>query len=396
MTARIAARMDRMAPSGIRKVNEKALAMERAGKTVLHFEIGRPDFDTPEYIKQAAIEALRQGDVFYTSNFGKMELRKAIAEKLKRENGLVYEADEILVTAGLSEAVFAVLAAILDEGDELLVPDPVWINYRNVPAFLNAVPVSYELKEENGYQLDLSEIRSKITDRTRAIVLVTPNNPTGGVLCRRVLNELAALAIEKDLLVISDEVYERLVYGGEEHVSIASLPGMKERTFTMNGLSKAYSMTGWRLGYVAAPKEYIPVLNKFHQHNTTCAISFGQTAAIAAFREEGGEVREMVKEYERRRDYAVKAINGIEGLSCLCPKGAFYIFINCKALGMPSEALANRLLDEANIALVPGSVFGPGGEGYLRMSFANSYENIVEGCRRLKDAVAKIRQEGQV
>ena len=392
MTARIAARMDRMAPSGIRKVNEKALAMERAGKTVLHFEIGRPDFDTPEYIKQAAIEALRQGDVFYTSNFGKMELRKAIAEKLKRENGLVYEADEILVTAGLSEAVFAVLAAILDEGDELLVPDPVWINYRNVPAFLNAVPVSYELKEENGYQLDLS----KITDRTRASVLVTPNNPTGGVLCRRVLNELAALAIEKDLLVISDEVYERLVYGGEEHVSIASLPGMKERTFTMNGLSKAYSMTGWRLGYVAAPKEYIPVLNKFHQHNTTCAISFGQTAAIAAFREEGGEVREMVKEYERRRDYAVKAINGIEGLSCLCPKGAFYIFINCKALGMPSEALANRLLDEANIALVPGSVFGPGGEGYLRMSFANSYENIVEGCRRLKDAVAKIRQEGQV
>ena len=389
----IASRMERMAPSGIRRVNEKALAMERAGETVIHFEIGRPDFDTPEYIKKAAIEALRSGDVFYTSNFGKMELRQAIAEKLKRENGLDYKAEEILVTAGLSEAVFAVLAAILEEGDELLVPDPVWINYRNVPAFLNAVPVSYELKEENGYQLDLEEIRSKVTAKTRAIVLVTPNNPTGGVLCREVLQKLADLAVEKDLLVISDEVYERLIYDGTEHVSIASLPGMKERTFTMNGLSKTYSMTGWRLGYVAAPQEYIPALNKFHQHNTTCAVSFGQTAAIAALREEGDEVKTMVEEYQRRRDYAVQAVNAIDGLSCLSPKGAFYIFINCRALGISSADLSDYLLENAKIALVPGSVFGPGGEGYLRMSFANSYENIVEGCARLKDAVETLKKE---
>ncbi len=389
----IASRMERMAPSGIRRVNEKALAMERAGETVIHFEIGRPDFDTPEYIKKAAIEALRSGDVFYTSNFGKMELRQAIAEKLKRENGLDYKAEEILVTAGLSEAVFAVLAAILEEGDELLVPDPVWINYRNVPAFLNAVPVSYELKEENGYQLDLEEIRSKVTAKTRAIVLVTPNNPTGGVLCREVLQKLADLAIEKDLLVISDEVYERLIYDGTEHVSIASLPGMKVRTFTLNGLSKTYSMTGWRLGYVAAPQEYIPALNKFHQHNTTCAVSFGQTAAIAALREEGDEVKAMVEEYQRRRDYAVQAVNAIDGLSCLSPKGAFYIFINCRALGISSADLSDYLLENAKIALVPGSVFGPGGEGYLRMSFANSYENIVEGCARLKDAVETLKKE---
>ncbi len=389
----IASRMERMAPSGIRRVNEKALAMERAGETVIHFEIGRPDFDTPEYIKKAAIEALRSGDVFYTSNFGKMELRQAIAEKLKRENGLDYKAEEILVTAGLSEAVFAVLAAILEEGDELLVPDPVWINYRNVPAFLNAVPVSYELKEENGYQLDLEEIRSKVTAKTRAIVLVTPNNPTGGVLCREVLQKLADLAVEKDLLVISDEVYERLIYDGTEHVSIASLPGMKVRTFTLNGLSKTYSMTGWRLGYVAAPQEYIPALNKFHQHNTTCAVSFGQTAAIAALREEGDEVKAMVEEYQRRRDYAVQAVNAIDGLSCLSPKGAFYIFINCRALGISSADLSDYLLENAKIALVPGSVFGPGGEGYLRMSFANSYENIVEGCARLKDAVETLKKE---
>jgi len=392
MAAKIASRMDRMAPSGIRKVNEKALAMERNGEKVIHFEIGRPDFDTPEYIKKAAIESLNAGNVFYTSNFGTMELRQAIADKLKRENDVDYKATEILVTAGLSEAVFAVLATILEEGDELLVPDPVWLNYINVPNLLNAVPVTYELKEENGYQLDLNEIRAKITPKTRAIVIVTPNNPTGGVLSRETLEGLAKIVIENDLLVISDEVYERLIYDGEKHVSIASLPGMKERTFTMNGMSKAYSMTGWRLGYVAAPEEYITVINKFHQHNTTCAVSFGQAAAVVALRDEGDEVNEMVKEYQRRRDYAVAAINGIEGISCLKPKGAFYIFINCKSLGMKSAALADYLLENAKIALVPGDVFGPGGEGYLRMSFANSYENIVEGCRRLSEAVASLRK----
>lgn len=392
MAARIASRMNRMAPSGIRKVNEKALAMERNGEKVIHFEIGRPDFDTPEYIKKAAVESLNAGNVFYTSNFGTMELRQAIADKLKRENGIDYKATEILVTAGLSEAVFAVLATILEEGDELLVPDPVWLNYSNVPNLLNAVPVTYELKEENGYQLDLDEIKSKITSKTRAIVIVTPNNPTGGVLSQATLEGLAKIVIENDLLVISDEVYERLIYDGEKHISIASLPGMKERTFTMNGMSKAYSMTGWRLGYVAAPEEYIAVINKFHQHNTTCAVSFGQAAAVVALRDEGEEVNEMVKEYQRRRDYAVKAINEIDGLSCLKPKGAFYIFINCKALGKKSAELADYLLEHAKIALVPGDVFGPGGEGYLRMSFANSYENIVEGCKRLSEAVASLRK----
>ena len=388
---KIAARMDRMAPSGIRKVNEKALAMERQGEKVLHFEIGRPDFDTPAYIKQAAIDSLNQGNVFYTSNYGTMELREEIAKKLKRENGIDYKPTEVLVTAGLSEAVFAVLASILDEGDEILVPDPVWLNYINVPRMLDAVPVTYELREENGYQLDLKEIESKITPKTRAIVIVTPNNPTGGVLSEETLKGLADIVLRHDLMVISDEVYERLIYDGAKHISIASLPGMKEHTFTMNGMSKAYSMTGWRLGYVAAPEEYIPVLNKFHQHNTTCAVSFGQAAAVVALRDEKDEVSDMVKEYQRRRDYAVDAINAIDGISCLKPKGAFYIFINCKQLGMKSAQLADYLLEHAKIALVPGDVFGPGGEGYLRMSFANSYENIVEGCRRLGEAVAALR-----
>ena len=392
MAAKIASRMNRMAPSGIRKVNEKALAMERAGERVLHFELGRPDFDTPEYIKKAAYQALAEGKVHYTSNFGLMELRQAIADKLKRENNVDYKTTEVLVTVGLSEAVFAVLAAILEPGDEILVPDPVWLNYINVPNLLGAKPVMYSLKEENGFQMDLEEVRSKITDKTRAVVIVTPNNPTGGVLEEDVLKELADIAISNDLMVISDEVYERLVYDGAKHISIASLPGMKERTFTMNGMSKAYAMDGWRLGYVAAPEEYILTMNKFHQHNTTCAPSFVQAAAIAALTQEKDEVQKMVKEYQRRRDYAVKAINEVEGISCICPKGAFYIFINCKSLGMKSAELSGYLLENAKIALVPGDVFGPGGEGYLRMSFATSYDNVVEGCAKLKEAVEQLRK----
>lgn len=391
MNYHIAARMDRMAPSGIRKVNEKALAMERAGEKVLHFEIGRPDFDTPEYIKKAADQAIEEGKVHYTSNFGLMELRQAIAEKLKRENHVDYKATEVLVTVGLSEAVFAVLAALLDEGDELLVPDPVWLNYINVPNLLGAKAVTYSLKEDNGYQMDLDEVRSKITPKTRGIVIVTPNNPTGGVLEEDVLKELAEIAKANDLMVIADEIYERLVYDGAKHVSIASLPGMKERTFTMNGMSKAYAMDGWRLGYVAAPEEYITVMNKFHQHNTTCAPNFVQVAGIAALTQEKDEVQKMVAEYQRRRDYAVQAINAIDGISCLCPKGAFYIFINCKQLGKTSAELSQYFLEQAKVALVPGDVFGPGGEGYLRMSFAASYESIVEGCERLKAAVEQMR-----
>ncbi|MEA5137324.1 MAG: pyridoxal phosphate-dependent aminotransferase [Candidatus Fimivivens sp.] len=392
MKNRIAARMSLLAPSGIRKVNEKALAMERAGESVIHFEIGRPDFDTPEYIKRACKESLNKGEVFYTSNFGDIGLREAVAKKLTLENHVEYQASEVLVTVGLSEAVFDVLCTILDEGDELLVPDPVWMNYLNVPRLLGATPVTYALREENDYQVDLAEIREKITEKTKALVLVTPNNPTGGVLSEQTLRGLAEIAVERDILVIADEIYERLIYDDAIHISIASLPGMKERTFTLNGLSKAFSMTGWRIGYVAAPEEYIAALNKIHQHNTTCAPSFVQKASIAALRDEQNEVADMVKEYQRRRDYAVAAINAIPGLSCRCPKGAFYIFINIKALNRPSAEVAQLLLEQAKIALVPGDVFGPGGEGYLRLSFANSYENIVEGCKRLQEAVTALQK----
>lgn len=386
----IAERMERLVPSGIRKMNEKALAMERAGEPVIHFELGRPDFDTPEYIKKACIDSINAGDVFYTSNYGTNELREVIAEKLRTQNGIDYKPSEIIVSVGLTEAVFDVLISILNEGDEILVPNPVWMNYLNVPKLLGAVPVTYRLLEENNYQIDLDELRSKITNKTKAMVIISPNNPTGGVLSCEILKELAKIAIEHDITVISDEVYERLLYDGEKHVSIGSLPGMKERTITLNGFSKAYSMTGWRLGYAAAPESLIAILNKIHQHNTTCASSFVQKAGAAALCYEKDEVNRMVREYQKRRDYAVNAINQIEGLSCLCPKGAFYIFINIKKLGKPCAEMAEYLLREAKIALVPGDVFGSEGEGYLRMSFANNYENIVEGCMRMKKAVEAI------
>jgi len=388
----IAERSTKLAPSGIRKVNEKALAMERVGEKVIHLEIGRPDFDTPIYVKKALEESLDKGEVFYTSNFGYMELREAIAEKLNKQNNIPYTANEILVTGGLSEAIFDLLSSILDPGDEILVPDPVWMNYINVPLMLGAVPITYALREEHEYQPDINEVAAKITPKTKAMVIVSPNNPTGSVLAKETLEQIAKIAKEKDIAIIADEVYERLIYDGNKHVSIASLPGMKERTFTMNGFSKAYSMTGLRLGYLAAPEEYIKVINKIHQHNATCATSVVQKAGIAALRNETNEVEDMVREYTRRRDYAVAAINAIDGLSCVMPKGAFYIFINVKKLGRSSEEVAAYLLETAKVAMIPGSVFGNNGEGYLRMSFASSYENIVEACARLAQAVKELKK----
>lgn len=389
---KFAKRIERILPSGIRAVNEKALAMERAGEKVIHFEIGRPDFDTPEYIKKACIESIERGDVFYTSNFGDMKLREAVAKYLNYHNHIPYTKDNVLITVGLSEAIFDVLTVILDEDDEILVPNPVWVNYVNVPNLLKAKPISYDLLEKNNYQPDIEELKSKITPKTKAIVLISPNNPTGSILKKDTLEKIAELAIENDLLVLADEVYERLIFDGEKHISIASLPNMIDRTITLNGFSKAFSMTGWRVGYVAAPVELITQVNKIHQHNVICAPSFVQKAAITALQDEKNEVEDMVKEYTRRRDYAVDAINKIDGISCLCPKGALYIFINISKLHKTSQEVADFLIENEKIALVPGSVFGSNGDEYLRMSFANSYENIVEGCKRLKNGVEKIKK----
>ena len=295
-----------------------------------------------------------------------------------------------LVTIGVGEGTYAAVAAFLNPGDEVLVPDPVWLNYIHVPNFFGAVPVSYKLREENDFQIDLKELESLITDKTRMLVINTPGNPTSVVQSYETLKGLADIAIRHDLIVVSDEIYEKLVYGGEKHISIASLPGMKERTITLNGFSKCYSMTGWRLGYAAAPVDFIKAMVRVHQYINTCAASFVQEAGITALEKAEPDVQEMVKEYARRRDYMVSAINSMDGVSCKTPGGAFYVFMNIKSFGMSSADMANYLLEEAKIATVPGSAFGSQGEGYVRFSYACSYERIVEGMERMRKALAKL------
>ena len=388
-----AKRMDELVPSGIRKVNEKALAMERAGETVIHFELGRPDFDTPEYIKNACIEDIKKGDVFYTSNFGTMELREAIAWKLKTQNNVEYKPTEIIVSVGLSEAVFDVMAAILDEGDEVLVPNPGWLNYLNVPKLLGAVPITYTLKEENDYQIDLDEIRAKVTPRTKALVLITPSNPTGGVLAEDVLKELAEIAVKNDIMIISDEVYERLLYDDAKHISIASLPGMKERTITLNGFSKAYSMTGWRLGWAVVPEYTIEAVDDLATNYYLCAHTPTQHAALACFTPESLAVCE-----ERRQELLARrriVVSGLERIGLpleVVPNGAFYAYFSVAGTGLDAWTFCERALEEAHVALTPGRDFGPAtADTHVRLSYAASREALTEGLSRLGKFVASLR-----
>ena len=382
----ICSKFNKVGPSGIRKINEKTLEMERAGKKIYHFEVGRPDFDTPKLIKDATIKSIENGDVFYTSNYGIMPLREAVAEKLRNENNLDYTAKEVLITAGATESIYDSYSLILEEGDEILLPNPCWPNYVNAAYIMGAVPVRYSLAEENDFQIDFDELEGLVTEKTKAIVIINPSNPIGSMFTLETLEKLADFAKKKDILVISDEIYEKIIYGNKEHISIASLDGMKERTITINGFSKTYSMTGFRLAYIAAPEKFIRVLNIIHQHNTSCATSFVQHGGITALKEGGDASEEMVKEYKRRRDYIVEKVNSIEGLSLNAPDGAFYAFINIKGLGVSSEEFCNYLLDEECVAIVPGTVFGSAGEGFVRFSYASSYEDIVEGLNRMEKA----------
>ena len=392
MDYKTAKRMECLPFSGIRAVMEKATKMQQAGEKVIHMEIGRPDFDTPQKIKDAAYKSLENGNVFYTSNYGTPAIRKAIADWENKRNHVDYDASNVLVTVGVGEATYAAMAAFLEDGDEVLVPNPVWLNYIHVPNSLGATPITYSLKEENNFQINFEELESKITERTKMIVIVDPSNPTGGVFSEETLKKLADIAIKNDLLVISDEIYEQLTYDGTKHICIASLPGMKERTIKLGGFSKAYSMTGWRLGYMCAPEEVIKACVRVHQYTITCASSFVQEAAITALNDCDDDVEAMRKEYQRRKDYVVKALNEIDGISCNNPQGAFYIFMNIKELGKSSMEMAEYLLETAKVAMVPGSAFGSEGEGYIRLSYACSYDELVEACARIKDAVEALRK----
>jgi aminotransferase len=389
---KVADRMNSIPFSGIRKVFEEVNRREKLGEKIIHLEIGRPDFDTPRHIKDAAKRAIDEGKVHYSSNYGIPELREAIARKLKEDNGLSYDPDsEIIVTVGANEAVLITMMGLLNPGDEVLIPDPCWLHYFYCAQLAGAVPISVPLREENGFNPDLRDVRSRLTSKTRMVVINTPNNPTGAVFSREVLEELAQLARERDLFVLSDEIYEKMVYEGSRHVSIGSLPGMRERTVTINGFSKIYAMDGWRLGYVAADKEWMSALIRIHQYTTVCTTTFAQWGAVEALNGSQAEAGKMVEEFDRRKNLVYGALKGMPGIGVVKPMGAFYIFPNIRALGRSPQELTEYLLDKAKIAAVPGTTLGEYGKDFIRISYANSYENLEIAMERMKKALEGIK-----
>jgi len=362
-------KMQRIPHSAIRLMVEAAERMERQGREVIHLEIGRPDFDTPPHIVEAAVNALRAGKHHYCPNAGIPELRRAIAGKFADEYRLEYNpGTDIIVTNGVAEAVYLSIGALLNPGDQVLIPDPGWLNYEANALTALVEPVSYTLSAANLYQPDVSEIESRITGRTKMIILVSPSNPVGSVTKPQVLQALAALAVKHDLIVVSDEIYERIIYPPARHNTIARLPGMKERTLLLNGFSKFWSMTGWRLGYVLGPKEMIDPMLRYHLFMLTSANTFAQYGAVAALIGDQGPSLAMVATLKERRDYMAPAVNGIPGFSCLMPEGAFYVFVDARPTGLDGYRLSNLLLEEAGVVTVAGECFGRNGAGHIRLA----------------------------
>lgn len=388
---RQAARMGAIPFSGIRAIFDAAGKLEAQGEKVVHLEIGRPDFDTPGHIKQAAMDALETGQVHYTSNYGIPALTGAIADKLRRDNGLEYDPKgEICVTVGANEAILLAMMGLLDAGDEVLIPDPNWLHYFYCARLAGAQPVSVPLRESDGFTLRPEAIAERITPRTKLLCLTTPHNPTGAVVDRATLERIGELAARHDLIVLSDEIYEQMVYDGAEHVSFGSLPGMRERTLTVSGFSKAYAMDGWRLGYIAAPRPLMDILIRVHQYTTVCATSFAQAGAAAAYLGPQDCVGQMVAEFDRRRRLIVPALNAMPGVRCQDARGAFYVFPWIGDFGLSSQEFALRLLAEAKVAAVPGSAFGDHGEGYLRLAYSSSYDDIALAMERMGRFVATL------
>ena len=371
-------------PSGIRKFFDIVSEM----KDAISLGVGEPDFDTPWHIREEGIYSLEKGRTFYTSNAGIRELREEIARYLARRYNLLYHFNhEIVVTVGGSEAIDIALRAMLDLQDEVLIPQPCFVSYLPCVMLAGGVPVIIDLKEENQFKLTKEELLEHITEKTKILIMPFPNNPTGAVMTREELEEIAQVVKEKDLFVISDEIYSELTYG-TKHVSIAQLPGMKERTIVINGFSKAYAMTGWRLGYAAGPEKILTEMLKIHQFAIMCAPTTSQYAAIEAMRNGDEDVERMRDAYDKRRRFLVHELNEM-GLSCFEPFGAFYVFPSIKKTGMTSDEFATRLLQEEKVAVVPGTAFGACGEGFLRISYAYSIENLKVALERIRRFVKK-------
>ena len=375
-------------PSGIRKFFDIVSEM----KDAISLGVGEPDFDTPWHIRDEGIYAFERGKTFYTSNAGLKDLRIEIANYLKRTQNLEYNSDnEIIVTVGGSEAIDIGLRAIINPGDEVIIPQPSYVSYEPCAVLAGAKPVIINLKAENEFRLTAEELRAAITDKTKILILPFPNNPTGAIMERKDLEAIAKVCIEKDILVMSDEIYAALTYK-DKHVSIAEIEGMKERTILINGFSKAYAMTGWRLGYACAPKELIKQMTKIHQFAIMCAPTISQYAAVEALKNGDKDVEEMRQAYNQRRRFLMDSFKKM-GLDCFEPFGAFYVFPCIKEFGMTSEEFATKFLQEEKVAIVPGTAFGDCGEGFLRISYAYSLENLKEAIGRLERFITKLRNQ---
>ena len=375
-------------PSGIRKFFDIVSEMDDA----ISLGVGEPDFDTPWHIRDEGIYSLEKGRTFYTSNAGLKELKVEICNYLKRRFDLEYDfAHEVLVTVGGSEAIDIALRAMIDPGDEVLIPQPSYVSYEPCAVLADAVPVFINLKAENQFRLTAQELRDAITDKTKVLVLPFPNNPTGAIMERKDLEAIAEVILEKDLFVISDEIYSELTYG-RDHVSIAQIPGMKERTILINGFSKSYAMTGWRLGYACGPRLILDQMLKIHQFAIMCAPTTSQYAAVEALRNGDRDVQEMREAYNQRRRYLMHVFKEM-GLPCFEPYGAFYVFPCIKEFGLTSDEFALRFLQEEKVAVVPGTAFGECGEGYIRISYAYSLENLKLAIGRLADFVKRLKEE---
>ena len=374
-------------PSGIRRFFDIAAEMD----DVISLGVGEPDFDTPWHIREEGIYSLEHGRTFYTSNAGLKELRVEISKYLERRFSLKYDQqNEVIVTVGGSEAIDGALRAMIDPGDEVIVPQPSFVSYEPCVVLAGGVPVIIELKEEDEFKLTRQQILDAVTEKTKILVMPFPNNPTGAVMTREDLQEIVDVIIERDLYVISDEIYSELTYCGD-HVSIASFPGMRERTIVINGFSKSYAMTGWRLGYACGPRVILEQMLKIHQFAIMCAPTTSQYAAVEALRNGDEDVRKMREAYNQRRNYLMRAFREM-GLQCFEPFGAFYAFPCIKEFGMTSEEFADRLLHEEKVAVVPGTAFGASGEGFLRISYAYSIEDLKEALARLQAFLEKHRK----
>lgn len=375
-------------PSGIRKFFDIVSEM----KDAISLGVGEPDFDTPWPIREEGIYSLEKGRTYYTSNSGLMDLRKEISTYLNRKYSLHYNpAKEIMVTVGGSEAIDLAFRAMLNPGDEVIIPQPCYVSYDPCVVLADGVPVTVELREEDEFKLTPELLLGAITPRTKILVLAFPNNPTGAVMTRSELEKIADIVLEKDLYVVSDEIYAELTYGKEKHCSIASIDGMKDRTIVINGFSKAFSMTGWRLGYACGPELILSQMLKIHQYAIMCAPTNSQYAAIEALRNCDEEVAGMTEEYDRRRRFMLSRLRGM-GLKCFEPYGAFYIFPNISEFGMTSDEFATLFLNEEKVAAVPGTAFGDCGEGFLRMSYASSMDNLKTAMDRLEHFINRLRE----